>query len=387
MSADVARRAPAVGVPHPLRGVAVGCAVREAVNDVAVERPKGVVHLLDVVIVERIPVVLEVVDTPFAPLLHVGLHEGVRAEVPDFGPVLPVVAALFLITVMLVVPAFFDPLVDAVGVVRVAADMRGIGPDPRRGVDAHPQAHVVNLAYKALHVGEFRVRLDRVVFAAAFALPSVVDVDVGPAVVGESAFDHRARRREHLLLRDVARPAVPAVPAHRRSERDFVAHDDLQVALAAARRICGFQVHGIFARSGYASRDPSGFGVEFQPFGKPLGRESHRTDARRGDRVEEFRTRADAEDAGAVDARGVGGFRGQDVFRHVGRALRRSLPGRRPAAECGQDEGRQVKQNRFFHRFGNFGFRVHFVFSASTGTNSDTEYSLLRLLAFTASRT
>ena len=348
--ADVARRAPAVGVLHPLGCVAVGCAVREAVNDVAVEGPKGVVHLLDMVVVERIPVVLEVVDAPFAPLLHVGFHEGVRAEMPDFGPVLPVVTALFLIAVMFVVPAFFDPLVDAVGVVRVAADVRGIGPDPRRGVDTHPKAHVMNGAREALHVGEFRVRLDRVVLAAAFALPAVVDVDVGPAVVGESAFDHRACRREHLFLRDVARPAVPAVPAHRRGECDFAPRDDLQAALAAAQCIRGFQVHGIFARCGYASRDPSGLGVEFQPFGKSFGREGHRTDARRGDRVEEFRTRTDAEDARAVDARGVGGFRGQDVFRHVGRTLRRGLPGRRPAAECGQGEGRQVKQNRFFHR-------------------------------------
>ena len=246
--------------------------------------------------------------------------------------------------------AFLDPLVDAVGVVRIAADMCGIGSDPRRGVDAHAEAHVVNLAREGLHVGEFRVRLNRIVPAAAFALPAVVDVDVGPAVVGQAAFDHGACRREHLLLRDIACPAVPTVPAHRRGECDFAAYDDPQVSVVAPQCILSFQFHGVFARGGYAACDPSGFGVELQPLRKPFGREGHRTDASRGDRVEEFRAGTYAEDAGAVDARCIGRLRGQDIRRHVGRSLCCGLPGHRPAAECGEGEGRQVTDNRFFHQ-------------------------------------
>ena len=262
--ADVACRAPAVRITLPDRSVAVGCTVREAEDDVAIDFPEHVKHLPDVVVVQRMPVVFQVVNSPFCPLFYIGLHKRVRAVVPNFTPILPVVTARFLITIVLVVQSFFDPFIFAIGTVRVAADVSGIGTDPRSRVNAHPQAHVVNLARERRHVGKFFVGLNGVVSASAPALPTVVNVDVAPAVVGKPLFNHCACRRKYLFLCDVACPAVPTVPAHRWGESDFVTHDDPQVAFIAPQRIFGAQADGVFSRFLHAAGDSTSSGVEFQ---------------------------------------------------------------------------------------------------------------------------
>ena len=69
--------------------------------------------------------------------------------------------------------------------------MRGIGPYPRCGVNADLEPHAVNFVGQTFHIGEFRIGLDGIVFSATLALPAVVDVDVGPAVVDEPLLDHR----------------------------------------------------------------------------------------------------------------------------------------------------------------------------------------------------
>ena len=69
-----------------------------------------------------------------------------------------------------------------------AAGEAGVAGDPRRRVDAGLQAQGVDVVAQALHVGEFFVRLQCVIGTAAVALPGVVDVDVGPAVLDQAAF-------------------------------------------------------------------------------------------------------------------------------------------------------------------------------------------------------
>lgn len=187
--ADVARRSPAVGVLDPKRSIGKGSLVGEAVYDVAVGGPQSVVHLLDVVEVVGGPVVFEIIDLPVGPLLGVGLDEGVAVVVAHLLAVLEVLGVGgvgFLIAVVLVAQPLLDPLVLAVGIIGVGADVGGIGSDPRGRVNAEFEPEVVHLPREGFHVGEFRVGLDGAVFAAARALPAVVDVDVGPAVVGKA---------------------------------------------------------------------------------------------------------------------------------------------------------------------------------------------------------
>ncbi len=65
--ADVACRAPAVRITLPDRSVAVGVHVREAEDDVAIDFPEHAKHLPDVVVVQRMPVVFQVVNSPILP--------------------------------------------------------------------------------------------------------------------------------------------------------------------------------------------------------------------------------------------------------------------------------------------------------------------------------
>ena len=148
--------------------------------------------------------------------------------------------------------------------------MGSVGADPRCRIDAHPQAHVVNFARECHHVGKFFVRLDGIVLSSASALPTVVDVDIAPAMVSEPFFDHCACRGKYLFLRNVACPAVPTVPAHRWSEGDFIAHNDPQVAFATSQRILGVQTNDVFTRPFHPAGNPSGGRVKFQPPREPF---------------------------------------------------------------------------------------------------------------------
>ena len=61
-----------------------------------------------------------------------------------------------------------------------------VTPPPRGGVDAESKAHAMDLISEAFDVGELGVRLDRIPGAAAFTLPAVVDIDVGPSMLIET---------------------------------------------------------------------------------------------------------------------------------------------------------------------------------------------------------
>ena len=124
----------------------------------------------------------------------------------------------------------------AVFVVAGAADVSGVGGDPRRRIDADLQAQAVDVVAQALHVREFLVALDGLELAAARTLPGVVDVDVGPAVIDQALIDHRLGRNFYLLGIDGAGPAVPTVPAHRRRQGDGLTDDDLQRLAVLAER-------------------------------------------------------------------------------------------------------------------------------------------------------
>ena len=347
--ANVARRAPALAQLLPHRGVGIGRIVRNAVHDIAAACTQRLVHLLGIIAVVGRPVVFQVVDPPVGPLLHVGLHERIFTVDIHLHAVFPIIAARLLITVMLVAIPLFDPFVHAVGSIGIASHVGGIGSDPRRGVDADLEAQGMDFIGQSLHIGEFRVGLDGVVFSAALPLPTVIDIDIGPTVIDQSFLDHGAGRCEYLLLRHIARPAVPGVPAHRRRQRNGVADDDFQIAFVAAERIFGLQPDDVFPGFLHAPRNASRPGVEFQPFGQTFGREGHGACSGGRHGKEELRSGTDPENPGSVNARSLGGCRSQDTGRQIGRFgacetdLGLKKRARRQQRKCNES-------NDFFHR-------------------------------------
>jgi len=74
--------------------------------------------------------------------------------------------------------------------------------------------------FVALLAGEFRVG------RAGLHHPAVVDADKFVADVGHAAGDHRVGRLAHQFVGDTVVVRVPVVPAHRRGEREAIAHHD-----------------------------------------------------------------------------------------------------------------------------------------------------------------
>src|SRR5271157_3561509 len=99
-------------------------------------------------------------------------------------------------------------------ILRTSADVSGVGSGPRRGINPGFQAQAVNLIAKAFHVREVCVALDGVERAAPSALPRIVNIDAGPAVIDQAGLDHGPRALQNFLRRDLVAPAVPTVPPH-----------------------------------------------------------------------------------------------------------------------------------------------------------------------------
>ena len=270
----------------------------EGVRHVA--EPPGIIH---------VPVVFEVIDTPFRPLLRIVPREGIRPEIPER-------IAFELAPVQFpdrVDDAFLDPPVGSLRILAGTPDVTGIGRHPRAGVDAELEAVLMQEIAEGLHVRELAVRLDALVFSAAEALPAVVDVDIGPSIVGQALLEHRLRRAHDLFLTDRVAPAVPGIPPHGRGQGDLVADNDAEFPLAAAMAVLRTERNLVSSSFLGGSADDAGFLIEFQALRKTFGREGDRPLAGRRNPVKEVRTGTGAVNLRAVDARGHGGCRRQDV--------------------------------------------------------------------------
>ncbi len=284
---------------------AIGAWLERAVDDVAAAGAQRVGHrVFRAGDVDRVPVVLEIIDAPRGPLRGVVAREGHGAQAAPRR-----LAAVFGLVVSLremenrIVAAAGDPLGRTPGIVGRAADEAGVGGGPRRGIDAELEPEGVHLPGEPLEVGEFRVGLDGVVIAAARALPAVVDVDVGPAVLVELLVDEGVRGAQDLVLADGAAPAVPAIPAHRRGERDLVADDDAERLLVLAGGVGGMERDLVLARRGDGAGDAAGRGIELQTGGQAVRGEGYRPVAGRGDGIEKGLAGAFAVDLRAGDLR------------------------------------------------------------------------------------
>ena len=216
--------------------------------------------------------------------------------------------------VVLVAYSLLYPFIFSFGVVTLGANVSQIGAHPRSRVDSGLKTHSVDGVHKAFDVLELLVGLNGIVFSAADALPSVVDVNVCVAVVCKAFVDHSLCRTEHLLLADALAPAVPAVPAHGGCQQNILADNDAQVTLGLTQCVLCAQGYIVCALFFENSGDDTCLLVELQSFGQSLGREGHGADTRCGYRVAELCLGAHSEYARAVDARGVGRGGRQNVL-------------------------------------------------------------------------
>ena len=298
---DVARRAPAVRQRAHGRAVGDVHVVREAEHDVPPAVAQRLGHLLRLRQLDRIPVVLEIIDAPRRPLRGVIGGEVKLTDGPRHGLV---VDAAFL--------GHGRRRPGAGGIFRAAADVIRIRCRPRRGIDPDLQTQCMHRVAQRLDVREFLVALNGVERTAARALPGIVDVHIAPAMVDQAGGRHGLRVLQHEVLADAAGVMIPAVPAHRRREGDGLAGDDLELPVRRAEGILRMQDHGESAGSLERTRDIPGLRIQREAIRQVVGGILHRPRARHRDVVEEGVFRADAEDAGAVDARGRGCGRGAD---------------------------------------------------------------------------
>ena len=279
---DVAGRTPQVAagfgapVPH------VGSPVAHAVDDIPVDLIQRLAHdhvgFLDRLFL-GVPfdlqvaaiVVFEVIHAPFGPSPGVG----------EFMPVAP----------------------------RIISAGRG----PGRGVDAEFESQGVDVVAEAFEIREFFVREEPAVSRTRIRRPSVVDIHIRPSV-GQEFFVHGAGGIAHLRVVDREPPAIPAVPAHGRSQGDLRPYFQQYLPFGFPEGILRCQQHPKIPFGGHTARYQARTGIELQPFGKPLRPVRHRAFAAGHDRHQEGIARAGAVYERIVDLRRFGARGGQDIF-------------------------------------------------------------------------
>ena len=66
----------------PVGGIFERRGIGETVNDIPACRPKSIGHGLDMRNINRVPIILQVIDSPFSPLLRILFVERIGAEFP-----------------------------------------------------------------------------------------------------------------------------------------------------------------------------------------------------------------------------------------------------------------------------------------------------------------
>ena len=166
---------------------------------------------------------------------------------------------------------------------------------------------------QSLHVREFLIGLDAAVRRPLVGLPGIVDVHVGIAVIGQPPVDEGGGRGHHLLLRHAQGPAVPAVPAHGRSQADLVAHFQGEFRPRLPLRVPGDEHQRIVSRHRAASAQDSFLGIQHNALRKSLHSIFHGLFAREGQSEDDRGTGAYAKHQRAVIARCGGCRRREDV--------------------------------------------------------------------------
>ena len=163
--------------------------------------------------------------------------------------------------------------------VLVAALVPGAGLRTGRGVEPDLQALAVDVIRQGFHVGELLVG-KHVPVGVPPGFPAVVNVDVGPPVVDQAAGDHRVGGGADVRLGDVATETIPAIPAHRRRQRDGVAADDFERPFGLASRVLGAERDDIGPFLLQDAGDAAALRIKLQAGRQLLRRNGHRASRR-----------------------------------------------------------------------------------------------------------
>ncbi len=102
----------------------------------------------------------------------------------------------------------------------------------------------------------------------ARVLPTVVDVNIAPAVIYQARVDHPLSGRHPPVSINAGTPAVPAIPAHGRRQSDRVAHLDAEVFRVCAQGVRGAKRYDVLAGSGQCTGYQSGRGIHIKSGGQ-----------------------------------------------------------------------------------------------------------------------
>ena len=177
----------------------------------------------------------------------------------------------------------------------------------------------MDIVGEAHHIGKLGIRHYGVVLPSPVILPAVIEIDIAPAVLVKPQVYEGLGHRLRVFLADSVPEAVPAAPAHWRSEQELVLSYLQAQRLAVAAQTVGRRQGDIVAAClpGPAADDAC-LRVEFQPLGQALGGEGHRTLAACRDLEEKIDVWALSVHARAVYAWRGGSLRRKYIFRIVG---------------------------------------------------------------------
>ena len=146
---------------------------------------------------------------------------------------------------------------------------------PRRRIDPGLEPLGVDVVDEPLHVRKALVRVDLSILVPHrtleflhprrwLVLPEVVDVDVGPTMLGKPGLLERISRFADIVGGHIPGEAVPAVPAHRGGKRYLVADLDREVAAIAPLAVLRRKGYLVFARLLYGTGEDMRVRIERQ---------------------------------------------------------------------------------------------------------------------------
>src|SRR5579872_6786576 len=178
----------------------------------------------------------------------------------------------------------------------------------------------MHLVTERLHIRENGgVGQDAMKGPTASALPAIIDVHIGPAVVDKATTCHSFGIRLDQVLRDLRSIDIPAVPTHRRRQRDLFPDDEAEGSIGMSGAVTDMKEKGVLARGIDRSGKAAGGLIEMDACRQRIGGEPQGPDAGRGDGENDGMAGPDAENPGAVDAWSGSGGGGQNDSRVVGR--------------------------------------------------------------------
>ena len=202
---------------------------------------------------------------------------------------------------------------------RASSDEPGIRPHPGRGINARLHPHGMNGIAHGLHVRKALVGLDGEIPSASLALPAIVNIDIGPAMVDKPPLHKKPGRLQHILLPHGLTVGIPAAPTHGRGQAQLIPHLQNPLLRIFSMPVGSLDLHLVFPllRRGGTRNQPAR--IHPQAGGKPSRLNLHGTLPGNGNLEQHPRAGSGANNAGAVDGGGKRGFRSQA---HAGRGSR-----------------------------------------------------------------